>query len=94
MTEKEKVEEAVEATENFKTCPFCDGKVQRLHPLEVTGIYSKCPKCGAVGGIARNKSGELYMHWTVKELADYYRTQERDSPSQWERARRKRGKAY
>jgi len=25
MTEKERVEEAVEATENFKKCPFCGG---------------------------------------------------------------------
>lgn len=79
MTEKERVEEAVESTENFKTCPYCGGGgTKRLHPETIEGIYSECPKCGAIGGIARKPSGGLYMHWTVKELAESYRKQETD----------------
>lgn len=78
MKEKERVEEAVESTQNFNTCPFCGGGTKRLYPETITGIYSECPKCGAVGEITRKDSGGLYMHWTIAELAEAYRTQGAD----------------
>lgn len=69
MSERAKVESLVEATENFKKCPFCGAKAERLYPLQTEGLYSYCTKCGATGGVDRKTDGGLYMYWTAGKYA-------------------------
>ena len=51
-------------------CPFCLCKdLKRESPEDVTGVYSLCPVCGAVGGIDRRPDGTLYYYWTAGRYA-------------------------
>lgn len=44
MTEKERVEEAVESTENFKTCPYCGGGDEETTPRDNRGDIQRVPQ--------------------------------------------------
>lgn len=48
---------------DYSTCRFCGESLRKATGAKIYGIYSACPACGAIGGIAPDENGDMCMYW-------------------------------